>query len=85
MDMDLRGRLGHTTLPKSNYLLPVFEAIINSIHAIEDAGVSDGWVKIEIVRDRTQKVLKDGEKTCPTEVRPREWLDTERSLRCCVS
>ena len=50
---NFKGRLRNTSLPYSNGLLPVFETVANSIHAIEDAGLgaSDGYVKIEIIRN----------------------------------
>ena len=36
MDSNLRGRLRNTSLPKSNALLPLYEAVVNSIHAIDE-------------------------------------------------
>ncbi len=52
MDTNLQGRLRNTSLPKSHGLLPLFEAVINSIHSIEESGLSPelGRVKVEIVR-----------------------------------
>lgn len=51
------GRVKNTSLPKSQGLLPLFEAIVNSIDAIEDAGIdaNDGVVNIYIIRE--QKAL----------------------------
>ena len=53
IETNLRGRLRNTTLPLSNGLLPVFEAVVNSIHAIEDRKIpaTSGKIEIEIVRD----------------------------------
>lgn len=50
---NLHGRLRNTTLPASNGMLPLYEAVANSIHAIEDAGMEpkQGWIKVHIVRD----------------------------------
>lgn len=50
---NLQGRLRNTSLPYSSGLLPVFETVANSIHAIEDAGLdaSNGYIKIKILRD----------------------------------
>lgn len=50
---NLQGRLRNTSLPYSSGLLPVFETVANSIHAIEDAGLeaSDGYIKIKIIRN----------------------------------
>ncbi len=36
MESNLQGRLRNLTLPKKSGLIPLFEAIVNSIHAIED-------------------------------------------------
>lgn len=33
---NLKGRLLNTLLPKSHGLMPVFEAVVNSIHSIEE-------------------------------------------------
>lgn len=50
---NLQGRLRNTALPYSSGLLPVFETVANSIHAIEDAGLeaSDGSIEIKIIRN----------------------------------
>ncbi|MDE2977176.1 MAG: ATP-binding protein [Acidobacteriota bacterium] len=55
---NLAGRVRNTSLPKTHGLLPVFEAVSNAIHAIEDGGTSmeDGRVTIEILRS-TQGTL----------------------------
>lgn len=49
---NLAGRLRNTPLPLSAGLLPVYEAVINSIHAIEDAdlGPEQGKIAVEILR-----------------------------------
>ena len=36
LQTNLMGRLRNTDLPKSNALFPLFEAVINSIHAIDE-------------------------------------------------
>jgi len=53
METNLVGRLRNTSLAYSRGLSPLFEAVVNSIHAIEDAGLStaDGNVAVEILRD----------------------------------
>lgn len=53
METNLHGRLRNTSLPYTNGLLPLFEAVANSIHSIEEAGLSpsDGKISIEILRD----------------------------------
>lgn len=49
---NLQGRLRNTPLPRTSGLLPLFEAAVNSIHAIEEAGISpeNGMVRIKITR-----------------------------------
>lgn len=62
---NLQGRLRNTSLPVSNGMLPLFEAVANAIHAIEDAGFSpgDGRINVKIVRHgQTQIGLDDGSK-----------------------
>jgi hypothetical protein len=53
METNLAGRLRNTSLPASHALMPLFESVANSIHAIEDAGLSsgDGRISVEIIRD----------------------------------
>lgn len=67
MKVDLRGRINNISLPVSKPLLPLFETIINGIHAIEDANVSDGQINIRIQRDQRQESLPldDGRATKP--------------------
>ena len=50
---NLQGRLRNTDLPKSHGLMPLYEAVVNSMQAIEEAGIgaSKGEIKVEIVRD----------------------------------
>ncbi len=57
----LAGRLRNTNLPKSDALFPLFEAVVNSIHAIDDRIAADGTftlgnahIKVSIVRSAQQ-------------------------------
>ncbi len=50
MNIDLVGRINNTKLPLSNGLCPLFEAISNSIHAIEEAKERKGRIEVEVVR-----------------------------------
>ena len=59
MDIDVVSRLKNTKLPLSKPLLPLFEAVVNSIHAIEDAGVQDGRITITVQRDGQQALPLD--------------------------
>ncbi len=54
METDLLGRVRNTSLPASHALMPVFEAVINSIFAIEDATEPNGYIRIAIERNPLQ-------------------------------
>jgi hypothetical protein len=57
MQTDLKGRVKNTYLPVTKALLPLFEAVVNSIHAIEDANISNGCIDIFIERNQNQQIL----------------------------
>lgn len=69
METNLIGRLRNTSLPASHGLMPLFEAVANSIHAIEEAGLSprDAHISIEIIRDpqTTLNLVQDVRKRGP--------------------
>lgn len=50
---NLQGRLRNTNLPKSHGLLPIYEAVVNSIHSIEERldPQEDGLITLKIIRD----------------------------------
>ena len=51
LQTNLKGRLRNTSLPKSHGLMPVFEAVVNSIHSIEEKGNPDtGKIVLRINR-----------------------------------
>jgi hypothetical protein len=52
LDTNLAGRLRNTLLPLTSGMLPLFEAVVNSIHAIEEKKVpmDEGLVRVEILR-----------------------------------
>lgn len=63
MNTYLEGRLRNTPLPRSHGLLPLFEAVVNSIHSIAELneGSSCGEITIEIIRvPQTALQLDDG-------------------------
>lgn len=64
---NLAGRLRNTSLPKSNGLMPVFEAIVNSIHSIEEKGNlnSDGFITLIINRSTDKTLDLDTKATSP--------------------
>ncbi|WP_337047715.1 ATP-binding protein [Serratia liquefaciens] len=51
LQTNLKGRLRNTSLPKSHGLMPVFEAVVNSIHSIEETNnTTDGKIVLRINR-----------------------------------
>lgn len=52
MDTNLYGRLRNTPLPLSSGLMPLFEAVVNSIHAIEETTLTmnSGSISVHILR-----------------------------------
>ncbi len=59
MDISLEGRVSNMVLSPSKALLPLFEAIINSIHAIEDRNIDNGYIDIHVIRESDQSGLID--------------------------
>lgn len=58
MQIDIKGKINEKKLAYSNTLLPLFEAIVNSIQAIEEGSATkNGIIKIDIIRSN-QKELK---------------------------
>jgi hypothetical protein len=51
MHIDLVGRVRNTKLPARHGLMPLFEAVINSIWAIREAKRSDGEITVRIERN----------------------------------
>jgi len=60
---NLQGRLRNTHLPKSHGLQPVFETVVNSIHALEEKQnlASTGQIVLEIQRDNQLSLAFDSE------------------------
>ncbi len=60
-ETSIEGKLRNTRLPKSNYLFPLYECIVNSIHAIEDnqllPSIKEGYIKIYFKRESEQTSL----------------------------
>jgi hypothetical protein len=52
MKVDLTGKIKSTHLPRSKALLPMFEAVVNSLQAIEDAPGSTPSPIIEVIVER---------------------------------
>ena len=52
MRLNLRQRVSNTSLPRSNPLLPVLEAVVNSFQSLEELGtVSGKFIRITVERD----------------------------------
>lgn len=62
MFIDIRGKVNEKRLAFNNTLLPLFEAVVNSIHAIEDDSVTKpGIIEIELIRaNQTNLDFKEG-------------------------
>jgi len=58
---NVKGKVQNTDVPVSKPLLPLFEAITNSLQSIEDAGRSPGRIDVTILRER-QKQLSDDDR-----------------------
>jgi len=58
--VNIKGRLKKINIAKNKVLLPLYEAIVNSFHAIEECG-EEGSIKIFINRDLSQFILCDTE------------------------
>ena len=63
----LSGRLRNTALPKSSALFPLFEAIVNSIHAIDERIEQDSSISLDNCRI-TIKIVRT----------PQTFFDTSR-------
>jgi hypothetical protein len=62
MQIDINGRLRNIHLSTDKVLMPLFEAVINSIHAIQDLGNSNGAINVYINRGNFQTgLIDDGE------------------------
>lgn len=61
MKIDLAGRLRNIQLGPSHALAPLFEALVNSIHAIEERGNVKGHIRVNFDRDQSQPKLDSSE------------------------
>jgi hypothetical protein len=59
MEFDLIGKINHIRLCKTQPLVPLLEALVNSIHATKYSGIEDGKIGISIERDTRQKLLSE--------------------------
>jgi len=63
MKMDVIGRVRNVQLPVSKPLWPLFEAIMNSVQAINDSDEKNGKIDIEIIRDNQGSLLQTDHST----------------------
>lgn len=63
---NLRGRLRNTSLPRNHGLMPVFEAVVNSVHSIEEKGNTDqGKITLTIIRESQEEMDIGGGSCAP--------------------
>lgn len=64
--ISLPGRVKNFPLPKNRPLIPLYEAVVNSLHAIEerrkkDGSFKDGKIYINVIRSAQESLFKDTE------------------------
>ena len=57
MDINFKGLVELHTLPSSEPLLPLFEAIVNSIQSINQGNIENGEISIRIERETSQSLF----------------------------
>ena len=66
MQIDIKGKINEKKLAYSNTLLPLFEAIVNSIQAIEeDSATKPGIIEIDLIRSNQTDLKLDGQDELP--------------------
>ena len=66
MQIDIKGKINEKKLAYSNTLLPLYEAIVNSIQAIEEgSSTKKGVIEINLVRSMQQKLDFEGTNKIP--------------------
>ena len=63
--IDITGRIKNFSIPRNQPLVPLYEAIVNSIHAIEERRdhkdkAFDAYITIEIIRDQQMIIESQG-------------------------
>ena len=61
MDINFKGLVDLHNLPSSEPLLPLFEAIVNSIQSINQGKIKNGEIRIRIEREKSQTTFNDWE------------------------
>lgn len=61
MDINFKGLVDLHNMPSSEPLLPLFEAIVNSIQSINQGNIENGQISVRIERENTQAIFNDWE------------------------
>lgn len=69
MQVDIVGRIRNLQLPVTQPLIPLFECLVNSIEAIEDAEISDGRIDVYLEREARQMELAGNEEAALAPIR----------------
>ena len=75
MQVDVVGRVNNLQLPITQPCIPLFECLVNSIEAIEDAGNADGRIDVIIDRDLRQGALLGADEAVHAPIRDITVLD----------
>ncbi len=62
MQVDIIGRVNNVRLPKTKGLLPLYEAVVNSIQATEGL---EGEIRVQIFRDQSQETIYGDDGSAP--------------------
>lgn len=62
---DIEGKVQNTNLPSSQFLMPLFEAIMNSIHAINEKTANNGQIDIHVHREEELPNIKRDKRYIP--------------------
>lgn len=66
MQIDIKGKINEKKLSYSNTLLPLYEAVVNSIQAIEEGSATKtGIIEIELIRSTQAKIEFNKTETLP--------------------
>lgn len=73
MRINFKAIVEQHNLSPSTPLLPLFEALVNSIQSIEESGISDGRIDVKVVRDLT--LFPSGTNSWETDIDSFEIID----------
>lgn len=61
MQLNVARKVAELDLSTSDFLLPLFEAVVNAVEAIEESDIKKGQITIKVKRDDSQQELSIGE------------------------